>query len=104
MGGVTLRVGIEVIPGKGIMIAREFDKTDHTVRLEDEDWYIVQTNRDVYKGYPDIRQAHAVSFMNQMSQSKVTLDGQNIIQDVLFQKGVMMSITIFTAQVTAQDK
>jgi len=41
MGGVTQRIGIEVIPGKGIMIARDYDKTDHTVRLEDEDWYII---------------------------------------------------------------
>lgn len=85
-------------------MARTITGTDHVITLEDGniDWFIIQTNRDVYTGYPDTRHAAAVKAITSMGQDKVALDGQNIIQDVLWQKGVLLSITIFTAQTTAE--
>jgi len=41
--------------------------------------------------------------METLTQEKVTLDGTSIIQDVLWQDGVRLSITVFSAQVTAES-
>lgn len=86
---------------QGVSIARDFESTDHTQWLDDEAWFVVQTNRDVWTDFVDTRFNAAVKNMNAMGQQGVTLDGGEIIESVLWQPQVLQWDTIFTSTQTA---
>ena len=88
---------------EGVVISRDYDKVKNTRWLSDEDWFLVQTNSDVWI-QPDSRYEHAYTDMENMTQSKVQLDGISIVKDVLFQQGVIQDDTIFTSTITANSK
>jgi hypothetical protein len=69
---------------QGVVIARDFESTDHTAWLDDDAWFVVQTNRDVWTEFEDTRFNAAVKNMNAMGQQGVTLDGVVIIESVLW--------------------
>jgi hypothetical protein len=52
------------------VLTRAFDKTVHEAWLSENDWFQVQTNRDVYT-YPDKRYRTAVALMRQLGESNV---------------------------------
>ena len=53
---------------EGVVISRDFDQTVDTRWLTDEDWFVVQTNSDVWTS-PDSRYLNAVEFMKDLGQS-----------------------------------
>ena len=59
---------------EGVVITRDFDQTVHTHWLSEEDWYVVQTNKDVFR-VDDRRYLRAVELMDQYGQDIVELDG-----------------------------
>ena len=86
---------------QGVVIARDSLGTNHTHWLSEENWYVAQTNRDVWRDFGDSRYNATVTYLDQMGQAGVTLDGVQIIEEVLWREGVLQQITIFTATATA---
>lgn len=86
---------------EGVVIARDSNGTNHTHWLTDREWYVAQTNRDVWRDYGDARYNATVAYMNNLGQSGVSLDGKMIIENVLWSPGVLQFSTIFTATATA---
>ena len=85
---------------EGVVISRDFDKTVNTRWLSDDDWFVVQTNSDVWTA-PDTRYENAYNAMIKLTQSKVETDGKDIIENVLFDEGVIQDDTIFTSTISA---
>jgi hypothetical protein len=54
-----------LVGNEGVAIARDFNTTNHTRWLGENEWYVVQTNRDVLS-YDDPRYKTAVKFMDQL--------------------------------------
>lgn len=50
---------------EGVVITRDFDLTVQSHWLSDSEWFIVQTNKDVFID-PDIRYLNAVRLMNEL--------------------------------------
>jgi|LauGreDrversion4_2_1035121.scaffolds.fasta_scaffold538863_2 hypothetical protein len=48
---------------QGVVIARDADGTNHTQWLTDTDWYVIQTNTDVWINKNDSRYNAAVQHM-----------------------------------------
>ena len=86
---------------EGVVISRDFDKTVNTRWLTDDDWFVVQTNSDVWTA-PDTRYENAFRDMVKLTQSKVEPDGKKIIEEVLFEEGVIQDDTIFTSTISAK--
>jgi N-acylethanolamine-hydrolysing acid amidase len=86
---------------EGVVIARDSNGTNHTHWLSDSEWYVAQTNRDVWRDFSDARYNSTVSYLDRLGQSGVTLDGKMIIENVLWYPGVLQLSTIFTATATA---
>lgn len=72
-------------PNEGIVIARDRTGTNHTVSLNDQDWFVVATNSDFWMK-TDLRHAKAVGYMETIGQEKI--NKSNIITDVLHGSGV----------------
>ena len=85
---------------EGVVISRDFDHAVDIRWLTDEDWFVVQTNSDIWTS-PDSRYLNAVEFMEDLGQGQITLDGKSIIEKVLFKEGVVQDDTIFTTTITA---
>jgi N-acylethanolamine-hydrolysing acid amidase len=49
---------------EGVVIARDSVGTNHTHWLSDEEWYVAQTNRDVWRDFEDSRYNATVKHMN----------------------------------------
>ena len=89
-----------LVGNEGVAIARDFDTTNHTRWLGQDEWYVVQTNRDVMT-YNDPRYNSAIRYMDVLGQDAVELDGREIIENVLWQQGVLQADTIFSSTQTA---
>lgn len=48
---------------EGVVIARDSVGTNHTHWLSEKDWYVAQTNRDVWRDYGDARYNATISYM-----------------------------------------
>lgn len=63
-------VGFVIVGGltsnEGVVIARDPQGTNHTTWLTDEQWFIAQTNRDVWEVTDDSRYNATVSYMNSL--------------------------------------
>lgn len=88
---------------EGVVLTRDHNKLAHAAWLGDESWFQIATNRDVYN-YPDKRYLIAYDLMEELGPERVEVDGQTIIQHVLWQPGVLEDITIFTASISVQAK
>ena len=61
MGGVS--------GNEGVVIARDSDHTNHTAWLTETDWFVVQTNRDIWRVHDDARYNAAVFHLQTLGQS-----------------------------------
>lgn len=69
---------------QGVVIARDPIGTNHTHWLSESDWYVAQTNRDIWRDFGDARYNATVKFMNALGQEGVEYDGIKIIENVLW--------------------
>jgi hypothetical protein len=88
---------------EGVVLTRAHDKVDHAAWLTEPEWFQVQTNRDVYI-VPDQRWRIAFTLMNDLGYAKIAPDGKSIIENVLWQSGVLEEITIFTSAISAGNE
>lgn len=52
---------------EGVVIARDVNGVNFTHWLSDEEWFVLETNKDVYSGaQTDERYNNAVDFMNEL--------------------------------------
>jgi hypothetical protein len=51
---------------EGVVIARDAEGTNHTHWLSDREWFVAQTNRDVWTDIIDPRYNAAVEYMNEL--------------------------------------
>ena len=84
------------------MITRTEDEVSHLFELSDENWFVAMTNVDVWD-MQDTRYENAIKFMGELGQENVHVNGQSIIEKVLWRDGVIQDDTIFTAAVSATD-
>ncbi|CDW81180.1 n-acylethanolamine-hydrolyzing acid amidase-like [Stylonychia lemnae] len=82
----------------GIVITREREGVNHTNQLSDEQWYVAQTNMDYWLN-KDVRYEQTKEGLDKVGQEAINLD--NIVKQVLWQDGVLQSITIFSASLSA---
>jgi hypothetical protein len=69
---------------EGVVIARDSVGTSHTHWLSEDEWYVAQTNRDIWEDFGDARYNATVLYMDRLGQAGVTLDGTQIIENVLW--------------------
>ena len=50
---------------EGVVISKDYDKTVNMRWLSDEDWFVVQTNKDIWRT-EDSRYEHAYNYMIEM--------------------------------------
>ena len=97
-------VGHYIIGGvkgnEGIVISRDEDNTVHRYELTDDQWYVAITNVDVWE-FTDARYENAIKFLKELGQENIKPDGQSIIEQVLWQDGVIQDDSIFTAAISA---
>ena len=87
---------------QGVILSRDIDGTDHKFELTDQDWFIAMTNVDVWETQ-DTRYENAVRLMTQLGQDSVEPDGQSIIENVLWDEGVIQADSIFTSAISAHQ-
>jgi hypothetical protein len=64
-----------VADNEGVVIARNSVGTNHTQWLSENNWYVAQTNRDVWRDHGDARYNATIKYMEALGQSGVTHDG-----------------------------
>lgn len=90
---------VSMSQNEGIVLTREPYALNHTTSLDADHWYAIQTNTDWWL-VPDERYSATVGYLEQLGQERLTMD--TLVTDVLNQTGVLQSITIFTASMSAQ--
>ena len=85
---------------EGVVLTRSHEKLDHAAWLTETEWFQVQTNKDIHTT-PCQRWRTALTLMNDMGIARIEPDGKSIIENVLWQSGVLMPETIFTSTITA---
>jgi len=89
---------------QGVVISRESEGTvnQNWLGLNDDttNWFLVQTNKDPWR-QDDKRYNTAMNNMEKLGRKGVSKDGTDIIEQVLWQPGVLQYDTIYTGVVTA---
>jgi len=83
---------------EGVVLSRDADDVVRKVQLTEESWFLVMTNLDSWTRH-DARYEKAVSLMSSIDQKNIT--GTSIVENVLWQKGVLLSSSIFSAVISA---
>lgn len=81
---------------QGVVLSRDEDTTDHRYELSEDAWYVAMTNTDTWAVH-DSRYESAIAALDLMGQEEVTPDGKAIIEDILWNKGVIKYDTIFSS-------
>lgn len=83
---------------EGIVITRDRDGLNRTESLTDDKWFVVQTNKDWWSTV-DLRYQATEERLLNLTQADVT--PSTLVSDVLRANGVLQSITIFQAAMSA---
>mmetsp|Transcript_23177 Transcript_23177/g.17603 ORF Transcript_23177/g.17603 Transcript_23177/m.17603 type:complete len:200 (+) Transcript_23177:481-1080(+) len=81
-------------PNEGVVISKAADGIDNIRQLDDENWFLLQTNDDTYAGTCLQRCIDGHQHINEIGQDNINLD--NLLEDVLLQAHTMNRFTILT--------
>ncbi|TNV77093.1 hypothetical protein FGO68_gene7739 [Halteria grandinella] len=83
---------------EGIVITRDRDRLNQTMSLNFKRWFVAQTNKDWWRA-PDPRYQATEERLQNLTQAGV--NPESLVSEVLRANGVLQSITIFQAAMSA---
>jgi hypothetical protein len=88
-------------PNQGTVISKGFQGADNIRVLDEDNWYLVQTNDDHFNGVCQTRCQDAIEHMELIGKDNISYE--NLLTDVILQPHTLNSFTILTMMTSPSE-